>query len=400
MKRTSRGRGFVSVLLLVACGSSERQQSEADVAKTPEFVAEQELRIGSVDDPDLGFSHIGGIVVDAGGVMYVLESQDRQIRVYDEQGRRLRTIGRQGDGPGEFRNATLIGLRHDTLAVGDLNLGRVTFFTRTGELLETLLMPPLWLQPIPGVSVMAAPVRFRGDGFATNIVRTIMPPEPRSDSFWVPQVVLDRRGQITDTLRLERWGLFWSRIRVGNRDVNLPSGPSAAPLYIDGQEDTYVIDRPVAAVRNRAAFTVTRMTAAGDTVYQRGIRYRPLTFPAEVMDSIVAQAVRPHLRNQAADSGTIAAAIRGAMSLPAYQPPIAQGRIGADDVLWLRLHDEGAEQQRWVLLGPDGRLLGGLSLPRGVMIHWSSGERAWAAVRDEFDVPWLVRYRLRGVDES
>lgn len=394
-----RTRRLVLLILLLACRpGDDGQHDAAHVANATELVADEELRIGSVDDPDVGFSRIGGVVVDNEGLVYVLEGQDRQVRVYDEHGRLIRTIGRHGAGPGEFRSATLIGLQHDTLAIGDSSIGRVTFFRRTGEVLETFLMPPIWLQPAPDVMMMVEPVRFRQDGFATRIVRIIGPPEPPADSFSVPQVVLDRSGRITDTLRHERWSLAEPRIRVGNADVHVPAGPPATLLYIDGQEDTYVVNRQVAADMDQAAFTVTRLAATGDTVYQQEIRYHASTFPVAVVDSIVARAVRPYLRNQQADSGAISVALRRALSLPAYQPPVTQGRIGADDVLWLQLHDDGTDQQRWILVEPTGRLRGALSIPRGVTIHWSSGERAWATVRDEFDVPWLVRYRLREVN--
>ena len=221
------------------------------------------------------------------------------------------------------------------------------------------------------------------------------PPEPPVDSIWIPHVVLDRRGQVADTFRLEAMSLSKHRIPLGGRNVNVPAGPSSAPLYLDGQDDTYVVKRPVPAAPDQAAFTVTRISKSGVTVYHRVIRYRPTSFSDELVDSIIAQTLRPHLRREGVDSGPAAAGLRRAMTLPPYQPPIVEGRVGADEVLWLRLHDESPDRDRWIMLEPDGRVRGVLAVPRGARIHWSSGETAWAAVSDEFDVPWLVRYRLR-----
>jgi hypothetical protein len=367
------------------------------VRRCPAIVAEEVGRVGSVDDPDIGFSRIGGIAIDGQGAVYVLESQDRQIRVYDEDGSHIRTFGREGAGPGEFRNARLIGFRHDTLAVGDASLGRITLFSRTGEVLETLPVPPVWLEPTPGVMLMVEPVRFRREGFSTTVTRMMMPPEPPRDSFLVPQVAVDRSGRISDTLRFDRWGLSDPRVRVGRLDVRVPPSPPATPLYIDGEHDTYVVERPVATAGDQATFTVTRVADSGDTIYRQQIRYRPLAFPATFVDTIVVGAVRPYLRNQQADSGAVDNAIRRALNLPPYQPPVTHGRIGADGVLWLRLHEDGTDQHQWILLEPEGRIRGAVVLPRNVTIHWSSGEHAWAAVRDESDVPWLVRYHLRPV---
>jgi hypothetical protein len=392
--RRCPGSVFCILLLILACGRAEPEEREAHVDHAPELVPEEELRVGSVEDPDAGFSRIGAVAVDTEGMIYVLESQDRQVRVYDDQGRLIRRIGRAGEGPGEFRNPTLIGLQHDTLAIGDLSLNRVTLFLRNGQLLETVPTPPVWIEPAPGVHMMVAPAGFTRDGFGSRIVRVMTPPEAPRDSIAVPHVALDRTGQIVDTLRFERWMLSEPEIRLGNLSLRIPSGPPAGPLYIDGQEDTNVVHRPIALSATGAEFTVSRLTHAGDTIYRRNIRYRPSTFAAEIVDSLVAQAVRPHLRNPHADSAAIAAAVRQAMSLPPYQPPIARGRIGADDVLWLQLHDEGDDRQRWILLDPDGQLYGRVALPRGASIHWSSGNQVVVVVRDDFDVPWLVRYRL------
>lgn len=407
MRRSARaisshpGSVLSLLLLILACGDrSEANQGGTHVADAPELSAVEELRIGSVNDPDAGFSHIGGVAVDTEGSMYVLENQDRQIRVYNDQGRLLRRIGGEGEGPGEFRRPMLIGLQHDTLAIADLDLGRVTLFLRTGQLLETVPAPPVWLQPAPGFYVMVAPAGFTRDGFTSRIMRTISPPEGPGDSISVPHVTLDRTGQIMDTLRFERWNLFGPQIRVGNVDVRLPSGPSFDPLYVDGRDNTYLVQRPIAADRQDAEFTVTRLTHTSDTIYHRNVRYQPSAFPAEVVDSIVARAVRPYLGNPEADSGAIVAAVHRASNLPPYQPPIVRGRIGADDVLWLQLNDDGRDRHRWLLLGPEGQLHGLVSLPRDARIEWSSGDVAIAVLHDDFDVPWLVRYRLRSVKGS
>jgi hypothetical protein len=382
---------------MLACRAGDEVTDANHIANAPELVAEEVGRVGSVDDPDAGFSRIGGIAVDGESAVYVLESQDRQIRVYDQNGLRIRTFGREGAGPGEFKNPTLIGFRHDTLAVGDASLGRITLFDRNGQVLETLSVPPVWLEVAPGVMVMFEPVRFRLDGFATTITRRVTPPELPPDSFFVPQVAVDRNGHITDTLRFDRWGLSDTQIRVGRVDVRVPSGPPTTPLYIDGPHDTYVVGRAVATADDQAATTITRVAVSGDTIYRQEIRYRPVAFPAALVDTIVARAVRPYLRNQQADSGAIDSALRGALNLPQYQPPVTNGRVGADGVLWLQLHEDGTDQHQWLLLESNGSIMGTVTLPSNVTIHWSSGEHAWAAVRDEFDVPWLVRYHFQRV---
>lgn len=212
------------LLLLAACEPNSPIADDGHVAGATELMPEEVWRVGSVDDPDAGFSHIGGVAVDNEGSIYVLETQDRQVRVYDGEGQLIRRIGREGEGPGEFRSPSLIGLRQDTLAVADLNLARIILFLRTGELLGTVPTPPVWLEPAPGLYMMVAPVQFTRDGFASRIVRMMSPPEIPQDSIPVPHVALDRSGQVTDTLRFEKWYLAAAEIRVGNLNVSIPPG--------------------------------------------------------------------------------------------------------------------------------------------------------------------------------
>jgi len=64
----------------------------------------QELwRVGEDDELLLGV--INELLTDADGNVYLLDGQLQEIQVIDPEGEWLRTIGRQGEGPGEFNNA-------------------------------------------------------------------------------------------------------------------------------------------------------------------------------------------------------------------------------------------------------------------------------------------------------
>jgi hypothetical protein len=74
-------------------------------AKAPrtQVVRLEELwRIGE-DDDDVIFGAIGGMVVDRDGRVYVADMQARQISVFSPDGDFLRHLGREGEGPGEYR---------------------------------------------------------------------------------------------------------------------------------------------------------------------------------------------------------------------------------------------------------------------------------------------------------
>jgi len=69
---------------------------------------EEELRIGKEGDDREQFYRVRDIAADPQGYFYVDDMSNGRVQVFDPQGAFLRTIGRPGQGPGEFENPTLI----------------------------------------------------------------------------------------------------------------------------------------------------------------------------------------------------------------------------------------------------------------------------------------------------
>jgi hypothetical protein len=58
------------------------------------------------EEDELFFGRLSQIVQDAEGNIYVLDGQLSEILLFSPSGEHLRTIGREGEGPGEFANAS------------------------------------------------------------------------------------------------------------------------------------------------------------------------------------------------------------------------------------------------------------------------------------------------------
>jgi hypothetical protein len=83
------------------------------------------------------------------GCYYVGDAGNNRIAVFDPQGVYLRSFGRTGDGPGEFRSLEVLWLAGDTLSVFDYSNQRTTHLRTDGTPLEILHSPiggyALWL---------------------------------------------------------------------------------------------------------------------------------------------------------------------------------------------------------------------------------------------------------------
>jgi len=71
-----------------------------------ELELEVDLSIGGDDvDENYMFRRVSDIEVDEEGNIYVLDSRECRIQKYDKDGKFFKTIGRKGEGPGEFQRA-------------------------------------------------------------------------------------------------------------------------------------------------------------------------------------------------------------------------------------------------------------------------------------------------------
>jgi hypothetical protein len=74
------------------------------------FDLEEDLSIGSENDSHYMFYRIRGLAVDAEDNILVSDMSNFRIQVFDREGKYIKTIGRSGQGPGEFEQPTLIRL--------------------------------------------------------------------------------------------------------------------------------------------------------------------------------------------------------------------------------------------------------------------------------------------------
>ena len=66
------------------------------------FDLEEDLAIGDVNDEDYFFPRPVTLNVDNDGNIYVCDGGNRRVQKYEKNGTYVRTIGRQGQGPGEY----------------------------------------------------------------------------------------------------------------------------------------------------------------------------------------------------------------------------------------------------------------------------------------------------------
>ena len=118
---------------------------------------EPTFSVGDDEDHDeLWFSRVLGVARLSDGSVAVADDQSREVRIFDASGSHVRSMGREGEGPGEFDNIWFMWrLPGDTLWVGDFRPWRYHLYTSTGEHVRTVTMDPLYANRSRGGGVLA-----------------------------------------------------------------------------------------------------------------------------------------------------------------------------------------------------------------------------------------------------
>ena len=143
---------FFSIVLSIFSGQEAEWKGKIDikngvkVIKNPNeplygeitFELEEDLSIGNEDDENYLFYRLRDIQVDTDGNIYVLDSGNRRLQVFDKEGKYLRTIGKRGQGPGEFNAPTCLQLDDKTgnIFVTDNTRRKIIIFEKQGKYID------------------------------------------------------------------------------------------------------------------------------------------------------------------------------------------------------------------------------------------------------------------------
>jgi hypothetical protein len=169
--RSAKGSAKLAILLVttlavVACSGTDGRNPSADHASSHTFVVVEDDGVPTAvtsggprftgelftyekvlelrDDPDRPESMLvrpNSFTMDADGFFYVLDAGNHRIAVFDPEGSYVRSMGRQGEGPGEFPlmpSSSPIQLRHGLLAVPIIQTGRTYRFRPDGTFVDVI----------------------------------------------------------------------------------------------------------------------------------------------------------------------------------------------------------------------------------------------------------------------
>ncbi|MGD8280999.1 MAG: hypothetical protein PVF69_07575 [Gemmatimonadota bacterium] len=358
-------------------------ENEVPVDGVPEYaeLGAMELEIGVVDgDPAYSFTTIAGVNTLGDGGVVVAEWQTREIRIFDGNGRHVRTLGGFGDGPGEFSQiVNVAGVRGDTIRVWDIRQQRITTMSSDGTLLGSFRLERG--QAASGFG----PVTHLADGTYLVPLRDLGDLDMESTSGRATQVLLraSAHGEIFDTMAMLA-GEEMTVVRGQRAATILPTPAGRKPLWATGTDRVYTAWN--------GEYRIVARTLAGD--------------PAMV---ILAPGLGRPLERGAFDAAKRAwldecpdercrrwyARIFEVVEPPDAWPAFSDLRVDALGDLWVAEYElQAAAPSAWHVFSARGELLGHVAVPAGLEIHEIGEDYLLGVEENELDVPFVRRYAL------
>ena len=296
-------------------------------------------------DENLWFARVGHAARMSDGSIVAVDRGSNQIRVYDADGRHLRTMGRQGEGPGEFENGPfqMWVAAADTIWAGDYFPWRFNLFSADGEFVRGVGFTPQFINSSMGGGVLA-------NGYSVNSTET----RARKADFSVADTMIVEAhgpgGQLIDTLARiphgrcgqddhEALSTFWlPRLFYGGAEVDA-AGSTVALAYGMSTEVRVLDDEFNLRLIVRWTEPDREVTAADVDAWREDYvetRPRPDYSPmAEAHDAMISE------------------------ERPAAElfPAISAVVVGSDGRIWVRQYDRPREVRGWLAFEPDGRFL-------------------------------------------
>lgn len=145
------GAGEGGTEVITRCAVSGGRGSSPEETVSSEFApddvetwrVDEVLSLGTArGDTTQQFGLISDVEIDGSGRLYVADVHARRILVFRRDGTRIRSLGREGEGPGEFAGVLEVAVTSgDSVRVFDLRLWRETVFDRGGEWVRTDALP-------------------------------------------------------------------------------------------------------------------------------------------------------------------------------------------------------------------------------------------------------------------
>lgn len=340
--------------------------------------SEPDLTIGTFEgDPVYELYQVQHARRLGNGTIVVLNSGTKELRFYDELGKHSSSVGREGEGPGEFQApGRLFVTANDTMMVWDFRLKRMSVFDRSGVFVRSFS-----LGSAPGSH--SANVVFENRTLLVTTGTMFTPAsEGGAQRDTISYILYDLDGDSIASL-----GTFPGQdrfVRTANRSVSVSTmifgrstfrAARGSSLYV-AQNNGYVIDE-----------------YEPDGRFIRSIR-RDVA-PTVVTDDMVASEVAFRMERMPESMRSSMASLFDEMPKPETLPYYSAVLTDPEGFLWVETFRTLASPKfEWTVFDSRGRMLGQVAFPDDLTVYEIGSDYVLGRWQDESEVEHIRMHRL------
>jgi hypothetical protein len=327
------------------------------------------VQVAAINPPDGSAGELGSVEAMAlgdDGSVYALQRAPATIKVFGPDGSYRRSVGREGDGPGEIRGG-MLAIRGDTLVLQDPNGHRLTFLKTDGTFIRTVQSTccywtntltidsagRIWSPGSVGKDGKSGWVRFRMDG--TTYDSLAMPAgafQLGSEKYWRVDVK-NGNSSMSMAMSIPLQPSGTQLLRSDGAILTANSERLTFAVLANGKDTSRVFE---ASAPRLPLSTVERDSVFESVISKQSLQYRDALRKAAKKDDL--PNVWPAYTNTASDKS---------------------GRI------WVSLPGPRGEVTRLVVFDTEGRLLGDVPPPSPKIFNHTAWSRDALAFLDEDD---------------
>ena len=333
------------------------------------------FRLGADDSPEsVFFGTVGGLAVNSKGRIFVGDYQAHTVYVFSDTGRLVTSIGREGEGPGEFNNVNgvFVGQADTVFVVHDRTSQLSVFEPDTYEFDHSVRI---------GHTDRGYPTQFLGVNANRYVFVYRSFVNSRADLYEpldsLRVMLVERNGKVEGQIVsvIEDSDIHFT-IRDGTVFVSKTPVPFARRSYFRLGTNGQVYTGRTDSIR----ISIADLSGKRVRYIQRPHRPEPVT-RAEI-DERTAHIIDNEARRE------FAAAI------PRTKPAFRTFRVDEKGQIWLKTTGGQDDTATWTILSAEGALVGEVILPVEASLRVIDDGRAYAVTEDEAGAPIVVVYRI------
>lgn len=314
------------------------------------------------------------------GSIVVADAIAAELRVFDAAGRFVRTIGRQGEGPGEFRNLGAVWQYHDSIAAWDRSLRRLTLFDALGNVGRVVTLA---LSPADGL--LPEVMGILSDGTIVARATSVITPA-------VGEGVHRARGEVILYSPEGELGMMLTAL-AGEEWVGVPGDDgvvlSVRPFHRNGYVNVHS-DR--IHVGDSDQFDIREYRSDGALGQRIRLIAPDVPLTAEDADAHIQATLAAEQHDE---RRRILRTMLERAPFPETYPAFAGFAADDEGQLWVAESPKaGSNERTWLVFDPSGRWLGRVAMPPRVRVLRVGAGRLLVRHVDELGVQTIRDYRI------